>query len=116
MQFTPAGASAAHQKLGAGPPGRPVEAASAAGAPERVRAAQFAIPRPSGQRGSPGGGVHKLSVSVAKPLPYADATEARGEQATTRLLCEPSQPKPAGKPAPNSSAPPEHLSTQTGSA
>ena len=57
MQFTPAGASAAHQKLGAGPPGQPVEAASAAGAPERVRAAQFAIPRPSGQRGSPGGGV-----------------------------------------------------------
>ena len=54
MQFTPAGASAAHQKLGAGPPGRPVEAASAGGAPERVRAAQFAIPRSSGQRGPPG--------------------------------------------------------------
>ena len=51
---------------------------------------------------------HKLSVSVAKLLPYAVATEARGEQATTRLLCEPSQPKPAGEPARNSSA---HLST-----
>ena len=65
MQFTPAGASAAHQKLGAGPPGRPVEAASAGGAPERVHVAQFAIPRPSGQRGSPGGGVagvHSLAV------------------------------------------------------
>ena len=49
MQFTPAGASAAHQKLGAGPPDRLVEAASAGGAPERVRAAQFAIPRSSGQ-------------------------------------------------------------------
>ena len=49
MQFTPAGASAAHQKLGAGPPGRPVEAASAGGAPERVRAAQFPITRSSGQ-------------------------------------------------------------------
>ena len=36
MQFTPAGASAAHQKLGAGPPDRPVEATSAGGAPERV--------------------------------------------------------------------------------
>ena len=39
MQFTPAGASAAHQKLGAGPPGPPVEAASASGAPERARVA-----------------------------------------------------------------------------
>ena len=49
MQFTPAGASAARQKLGAGPPGRPIEAASAGGAPERVRAAQFAITRSSGR-------------------------------------------------------------------
>ena len=49
MQFTPAGASAAHQKLGAGPPGRPVEAASAGGAPEHARVAQFAVPRPSGR-------------------------------------------------------------------
>ena len=62
MQFTPAGASAAHQKLGAGPPGRLVEAASAGGAPERVRAAQFAIPRSSGQRGSLGGGVADHSL------------------------------------------------------
>ena len=61
MQFTPAGASAAHQKLGAGPPDRLVEAASAGGAPERVRAAQFAIPRSSGQRGSLGGGVPQLA-------------------------------------------------------
>ena len=42
MQFTPAGASAAHQKLGAGPPGPPVEAASASGAPEHARVALFA--------------------------------------------------------------------------
>ena len=49
MQFTPAGASAAHQKLGAGPPGRPVEAASAGGAPEHARVAQLPIPRPSGR-------------------------------------------------------------------
>ena len=50
MQFTPAGASAAHQKLGAGPPGRPVEAASASGAPERARVALFAKKMASGQR------------------------------------------------------------------
>ena len=49
MQFTPAGASAAHQKLGAGPPGRPIEAASAGGAPERVHVAKFPITRSSGR-------------------------------------------------------------------
>ena len=50
MQFTPAGASAAHQKLGAGPPGPPVEAASASGAPERARVAQSAKLMASGHR------------------------------------------------------------------
>ena len=50
MQFTPAGASAAHQKLGAGPPGPPVEAASASGAPEHARVAQSAKLMASGHR------------------------------------------------------------------
>ena len=43
-------------------------------------------------------------VSVAKRPSRADATEARREHATTRLLCVPIQPKPAGRPARNSSA------------
>ena len=69
MQFTPAGASAAHQKLGAGPPGRPVEAASAGGAPERVRAAQFPITRSSGQasRVWPGN-VYDAVQSLSRPV------------------------------------------------
>ena len=50
MQFTPAGASAAHQKLGAGPSGPPVEGASASGAPEHARVAQSAKLMASGQR------------------------------------------------------------------
>ena len=66
MQFTPAGASAAHQKLGAGPPDRLVEAASAGGAPERVRAAQFPITRSSGQRLA-WGGCEGRSIPRADP-------------------------------------------------
>ena len=50
MQFTPAGASAAHQKLGAGPSGPSVKAASASGAPQRARAAQSAKLMASGHR------------------------------------------------------------------
>ena len=50
MQFTPAGASAAHQKLGAGPSGPSVKAASASGAPERARVAQSAKLMASGHR------------------------------------------------------------------
>ena len=50
MQFTPAGASAAHKKLGAGPSGPSVKAASASGAPERARVAQSAKLMASGQR------------------------------------------------------------------
>ena len=56
---------------------------------------------------------HKLSVSVAKRssrAPTRPGQALRGAR-TTRLLCIPSQPKPAGKPARNTSAPPEHLST-----
>ena len=40
MQFAPAFASAAQQKLGARPSGQPVEAASASGVPEHVGIAQ----------------------------------------------------------------------------
>ncbi len=40
MQFAPAFASAAQQKLAARPSDQPVEAASASGAPEHVRIAQ----------------------------------------------------------------------------
>ena len=50
MQFTPAGASAAHKKLGAGPSGPSVKAASASGAPERARVAQSAKLMASGHR------------------------------------------------------------------
>jgi hypothetical protein len=50
MQFTPAGASAAHQKLGARPSGPSVKTASASGAPERARVAQSAKLMASGQR------------------------------------------------------------------
>ena len=50
MQFTPAGASAAHQKLGARPSGPSVKAASASGAPEHARVALFAKKMASGQR------------------------------------------------------------------
>ena len=50
MQFTPAGASAAHQKLGARPSGPSVKTASASEAPERARVAQSAKLMASGQR------------------------------------------------------------------
>ena len=50
MQFTPAGASAAHQKLGARPSGPSVKAASASGAPEHARVAQSAKLMASGHR------------------------------------------------------------------
>ena len=50
MQFTPAGASAAHQKLGARPSGPSVKTASASGAPERARVAQSAKLMASGHR------------------------------------------------------------------
>ena len=50
MQFTPASASAAHKKLGAGPSGPSVKAASASGAPEPARVAQSAKLMTSGRR------------------------------------------------------------------
>ena len=68
MQFTPAGASAAHQKLGARPSGPSVKAASASGAPERARVALFAKKMASGHR------VRVCYLAVVKTL--ADALDA----------------------------------------
>ena len=67
MQFTPAGASAAHQKLGARPSGPSVKTASASGAPERARVAQSAKLMASG---------HRVRVWVAVSARLTDATQS----------------------------------------
>ena len=52
-------------------------------------------------------------VSVAKRHSRRTRPRRGREHAIARLLCVPRQPKPAGVPARNSSAPPEHLSTDS---